>query len=78
MRRPEANMTMVTADLARRSITAGYPTAFYHDSEIFAASLIDDLVEEPLRFADLRIHPPAGPGLGVTLDQDKLRRYARR
>jgi L-alanine-DL-glutamate epimerase-like enolase superfamily enzyme len=42
------------------------------------ASLIDDLVEELLRFADLRIHPPAGPGLGVTLDQDKLRRYARR
>jgi L-alanine-DL-glutamate epimerase-like enolase superfamily enzyme len=66
-------MTMVTADLARRSITAGYPTAFYHDSEIFAASLIDDLVEEPLR-----IQLPAGPGLGVTLDQDKLRRYARR
>jgi L-alanine-DL-glutamate epimerase-like enolase superfamily enzyme len=29
-----------------------------------------------LRFANLRIHLPAGPGLGVTLDQDKLRRYA--
>jgi len=71
-------MTMVTADLARRSITAGYPAAFYHDAEISAASLIDDLAEELLRFADLRIHPPAGPGLGVTLDQDKLRRYARR
>ena len=40
--------------------------------------LVDDLVEEPLRFADFRIHLPAGPGLGVTLDQDKLRRYARR
>ncbi len=39
--------------------------------------LVDDLVEEPLRFADFRIHLPAGPGLGVTLDQDKLRRYAR-
>jgi L-alanine-DL-glutamate epimerase-like enolase superfamily enzyme len=35
---------------------------------LFAASLIDEFVEEPLRFADLRIHPPAGPGLGVTLD----------
>jgi muconate cycloisomerase len=40
--------------------------------------LVDDLVDEPLRFADFRIHLPAGPGLGVTLDQDKLRRYARR
>jgi muconate cycloisomerase len=40
--------------------------------------LVDDLVEEPLRFADFCIRLPAGPGLGVTLDQDKLRRYARR
>jgi muconate cycloisomerase len=40
--------------------------------------LVDDLVEEPLRFADYRIHLPSGPGLGVTLDQDKLRHYARR
>ena len=40
--------------------------------------LIDDLVGEPLRFADFCIRLPAGPGLGVTLDQDKLRRYARR
>ena len=39
--------------------------------------LIDDLVEEPLRFADFRIHLPAGPGLGVTLDHDKLRRHTR-
>jgi muconate cycloisomerase len=39
--------------------------------------LVDDLVEQPLRFADFRVHLPAGPGLGVTLDQDKLRHYAR-
>jgi muconate cycloisomerase len=39
--------------------------------------LVDDLVEQPLRFADFRIHLPAGPGLGVTLDREKLRRYAR-
>ena len=35
------------------------------------------LVEEPLRFEDFRIHLPSGPGLGVTLNHDKLRRYAR-
>jgi muconate cycloisomerase len=39
--------------------------------------LTDDLVTEPLRFADFHIHLPTGPGLGVTLDPDKLRRYAR-
>jgi muconate cycloisomerase len=40
--------------------------------------LVDDLVEEPLRFSDFRIHLPAGPGLGVMLNQDKLRHHARR
>ena len=39
--------------------------------------LVEDLVEQPLRFADFQIHLPPGPGLGVTLDQEKLRRYAR-
>lgn len=39
--------------------------------------LTDDLVTERLRFEEFRVHLPAGPGLGVTLDRDKLRRYAR-
>jgi muconate cycloisomerase len=39
--------------------------------------LVDDLVEEPLRFADFRVHLPTGPGLGVALDRNKLRHYAR-
>jgi len=39
--------------------------------------LVEDLVEEPLRFADFRIHLPAGPGLGVALDRDKLRCFVR-
>jgi muconate cycloisomerase len=34
-------------------------------------------VQEPLHFADFHIHLPAGPGIGVTLDRDKLSRYAR-
>jgi len=40
--------------------------------------LTDDLATEPLRFADFHVHVPTGPGIGVTLDQDKLRHYARR
>ena len=39
--------------------------------------LTEDLVAEPLHFEDFHIHLPTGPGLGVTLDQDKLRRFAR-
>jgi muconate cycloisomerase len=39
--------------------------------------LSGDLVTEPLRFADFHIHLPTGPGLGVTLDPEQLRRYAR-
>jgi muconate cycloisomerase len=40
--------------------------------------LTEDLVVEPLRFSDFEVHLPVGPGIGVTLDYDKLRRYARR
>jgi muconate cycloisomerase len=39
--------------------------------------LTDDLVTEPLRFEDFDLLLPDGPGIGVTLDRDKLRRYAR-
>jgi muconate cycloisomerase len=40
--------------------------------------LVDDLVTEPLRFADFEVHLPDGPGLGLALDPDKIRRFARR
>jgi muconate cycloisomerase len=39
--------------------------------------LTSDLVTEPLRFADFEVHLPTGPGLGLTLDEEKLRRFAR-
>ncbi|UHC17947.1 muconate/chloromuconate family cycloisomerase [Methylobacterium currus] len=39
--------------------------------------LTGDLVAEPLAFHDFAVHLPEGPGLGVTLDPDKLRHYAR-
>jgi muconate cycloisomerase len=40
--------------------------------------LTDDLVTEPLRFADFHVHLPPGPGIGVVLDHDKLRHHARK
>ncbi len=39
--------------------------------------LVGDLVTEPLRFEEFDIHLPQGPGLGVTLDPDRVRAYAR-
>ncbi len=39
--------------------------------------LVGDLVTEPLRFEDFHVHLPTGPGIGVMLDPDKLRAYAR-
>lgn len=36
----------------------------------------DDVVTEPFTFRDGSLAVPAGPGLGVSLDQDKLARYA--
>jgi muconate cycloisomerase len=39
--------------------------------------LTGEFVTEPLRFADFEVHLPTGPGIGVLLDKDKLRHYAR-
>jgi muconate cycloisomerase len=39
--------------------------------------LTGEYVTEPLRFADFHVHLPTGPGIGATLDPDKLRHYAR-
>ena len=39
--------------------------------------LTEDLALEPVRIEDFHIHLPTGPGLGVALDPDKLRRFAR-
>ncbi|MEK0084605.1 muconate/chloromuconate family cycloisomerase [Benzoatithermus flavus] len=39
--------------------------------------LTDDLAVAPLRFENFHVHLPQGPGIGVELDRDKLRRYAR-
>ncbi|WP_237480805.1 muconate/chloromuconate family cycloisomerase [Lichenibacterium dinghuense] len=39
--------------------------------------LAADLVREPLRFSDFEVHLPQGPGLGVEIDEDAVRRFAR-
>ena len=39
--------------------------------------LTGDLVTEPLRFENFDVHLPTGPGIGVTLDPDRMCAYAR-
>lgn len=47
-------------------------------TEMFAPLLLtDDIVTEPLNYRDFGVEVPKGPGLGISLDEDKLRHYAR-
>jgi muconate cycloisomerase len=39
--------------------------------------LVDDILKTPLSYAGGHVSVPAGPGLGVEVDEAKLRRYAR-
>lgn len=40
--------------------------------------LVQDLVTNPLRFENFEIVLPDGPGIGVTLDEDRVRAFARK
>jgi len=39
--------------------------------------LTGEYVTEPLRFENFHVHLPTGPGIGVSVDKDRLRHYAR-
>ncbi len=39
--------------------------------------LTGEYVTEPLRFENFHVHLPTGPGIGVSVDEDRLRHYAR-
>jgi len=39
--------------------------------------LVEDILKTPLSFADGHVSVPAGPGLGIEVDEAKVRRYAR-
>ncbi|MGM0858358.1 MAG: muconate/chloromuconate family cycloisomerase [Pseudomonadota bacterium] len=48
-------------------------------TEMFGPLLLkDDIVEQPLQYREFGVQLPAGPGLGVTLDEDKLSYYSRK
>ncbi|MBB3139296.1 muconate cycloisomerase family protein [Halomonas organivorans] len=48
-------------------------------TEMFGPLLLkDDIVAEPLRYHEFGVDLPAGPGLGIALDEDKLTHYSRK
>lgn len=47
-------------------------------SELFGPLLMaEEMLTEPLRYADGHLHLPDGPGLGIELDPDKVRAFRR-
>ena len=47
-------------------------------TELFGPLLMkDSILAEPLDYSDFTLKLPSGPGLGLTLDEDKVRHYAR-
>ena len=49
-----------------------------HGSELMGPLfLMDDLVEEPVRYEDGDLVTPTKPGLGMSLDEEKIERYRR-
>jgi muconate cycloisomerase len=47
-------------------------------TELFGPLLLtQDILAEPLRYSNFALHVPAGPGLGVRLDDDKIAHFSR-
>ena len=42
-------------------------------TELFGPLLLtEEILKEPLQYRDFELHLPKGPGLGVTVDEDKI------
>ncbi len=44
-------------------------------TEVACRTYLDDLIEEPFRYADGYLHVPEGPGLGIKVDEAKIAKY---
>lgn len=63
--------------IASAHLFATVPTLDW-GTELFGPLLLtEELLAEPLTYADFTLEVPARPGLGVTLDEDRLRRLVR-
>lgn len=63
------------AQAAGLHVLAATPNVL-HASQGYGSMLADDVLSTPLAHKDGRVAPPDAPGLGVTLDPDKVARYA--
>ncbi|MDI9653349.1 enolase C-terminal domain-like protein, partial [Burkholderia cenocepacia] len=47
-------------------------------TELFGPLLItEEILTQPLDYSDFELTVPDGPGLGIALDEDKVRRFTR-
>jgi glucarate dehydratase len=60
--------TMLHCASAMPNLVHAIDSHFHH--------LTDDILTTPFHYEDGRLRPPAGPGWGVALDEDKVARYA--
>jgi len=63
--------------VAHLQVFATLPTLVWGCEHFGPQILVDDLAETPLHYENFEVHLPAGPGLGLTLDEDKLKHFAR-
>jgi muconate cycloisomerase len=71
------NQPLGIASAAQVQIGAARASVLGHAMELFGHIMMeDDLIVEPLDYSNGRVRVPQGPGLGVTLDEDALERYA--
>ena len=64
---------------AATHIISAYRRVITHKCELsgYPEWLKDDVVERPVMFEGGYVHVPEGPGLGVELDESKIRKYSR-
>jgi len=71
------NQPLGIASAAQVHLGAARASVLGHAMELFGHVMLeDDLVLEPLDYTGGRVHVPPGSGLGVTLDEEALGRYA--
>lgn len=71
------NQPLGIASAAQVHLGAARAAVLGHAMELFGHIMMeDDLVVEPLDYSGGRVLVPEGPGLGVTLDEGALQRYA--
>jgi muconate cycloisomerase len=51
-------------------------TSRFERTKVAGRKYLDDIICTPFEFRDGRLLVPEGPGLGVDVDEDKLRHYA--